>query len=66
MVELEKEINRQIALSLAKKRGPYAKYAKGLVFTSYCASCIVSNGSSFHYRGPCGSRLTYRWLQQDK
>ncbi|XP_046651655.1 transcription factor IIIB 90 kDa subunit-like [Daphnia pulicaria] len=28
MVELEKEINRQIALSLAKKRGPYAKYAK--------------------------------------
>ncbi|EFX79436.1 hypothetical protein DAPPUDRAFT_304854 [Daphnia pulex] len=30
LVELEKEINRQIALNLAKKRGPYAKYAKAV------------------------------------
>ena len=29
MVQLEEEINRQISLSLAKKRGPWAKYAKG-------------------------------------
>ncbi len=29
MFQLEAEINRQIALSLAKKRGPWAKYAKG-------------------------------------
>ncbi|XP_032780051.2 transcription factor IIIB 90 kDa subunit-like isoform X1 [Daphnia magna] len=28
MVKLEEEINRQIALSLAKKRGPWAKYSK--------------------------------------
>lgn len=29
MLELEKEIDRQIAERLAKKRGPWAKYAKG-------------------------------------
>lgn len=35
MFQLEEEINRQIALSLAKKRGPYAKYARGILKKLY-------------------------------
>lgn len=46
MFQLEEEINRQIALSLAKKRGPYAKLALGLLlftnlFRFFFKHCIL-------------------------
>ena len=42
MVQLEQEINRQIAISLAKKRGPWAKYSKGMGLFSHILLVVAS------------------------